>query len=54
MNATYAAAAAYNDGCDGEMVSHTCAHVKTYEITGNGQNFLLMNLKCMFRKSTQV
>jgi len=36
------------------MVSHTCAHVKTYEITGNGQNFLLMNLKCMLCKRTQM
>jgi len=30
VNATYAAAAAYDDGVDGEMVSHICAHVKTW------------------------
>jgi hypothetical protein len=53
-NATYAAAA-YDDGSDGEMVSHTCAaHVKTYEVTGTGQNFILMNLKCMLHKRTQM
>lgn len=55
MSATYAAAAAaYDDGGDGEMLSHTCAHVKTYKIAGNGQKFLLMNLKCMLRKRTQM
>jgi len=29
VNATYAAAAAYDDGGDGEIVSHICAQVKT-------------------------
>ena len=54
MNATSAAAAAYNDGGECEMVIHTSAHVKKYEIIRNGQNFLLMNLKCMEHKRTQV
>jgi hypothetical protein len=53
VNATYAVAA-YYDGGDGEMLSHTCAHVKTYEIAGNGQKFLSMNLKCMLHKWTQM
>jgi hypothetical protein len=53
VNATYAAAAAaaaaYDDGSDVEMV-----HMLRHEITGNGQNFLLMNLKCMLHERTQM
>ena len=29
-------------------------HMLRHEITGNGQNFLLMNLKCMLLKRTQM
>ena len=29
-------------------------HRLRHEITGNGQNFVLMNLKCMLHKRTQM
>jgi len=32
------------------LVQHTLRH----EITGSGQNFILMNLKCMLCKRTQM
>jgi hypothetical protein len=52
VNATSAATAAYSHVVDGQKASHACAHVKRYEIVGNGQNFLLMNLKWMLCERT--
>jgi hypothetical protein len=50
MLVNVASAAACDEGGNGEMVSHTSADVKTCEIIGNGQNFSLMNLKCMLHQ----